>query len=230
MSPVGKGGRYDGVMGDIAGQGAKPLRADARRNRDQVLAVAREMLSAEGSSASFDEIARRAGVGVGTVYRHFPTRSALFEAVMLGRIEQFTERARLLRAADTAPEEAFRGYFAYLVGEVALNQALCEALDGSDTAIAVPGQVRREFVESFETLLAQAKGAGAVRPDVEVADALDLIISLAAAERRARSRSAPNHLTAIVLDGLTATRAENNRWARHPDGTQLTGTRPEIRS
>jgi AcrR family transcriptional regulator len=216
-------------MGDITGQGAKPLRADARRNRDQVLAVAREMLSVEGSSASFDEIARRAGVGVGTVYRHFPTRSALFEAVMLGRIEQFTEQARLLSAAGTAPEEAFRGYFAHVVGEVALNQALCEALDdGSDTAIAVPDQVRREFVESFETLLAQAKEAGAVRPDVDVADVLDLIISLAAAERRARSRSTPNQLTAIVLDGLTATRAGNNRRARHPGGTHFTGTRPEI--
>ena len=190
-------------MGDNTGQSAKPLRADARRNRDQVLAVAREMLSADGSSVPFDDIARRAGVGVGTVYRHFPTRNALFEAVVADRVAEFTERARVLSAAVPAPEDAFCGYFAHLVGEVALNQALCEALDDGDgSAIAIPDQLRREFVRSFETLLSQAKNAGAVRPDVDVADVLDLLIGAAAAERRARSRSAPGQLTAVVLDGL----------------------------
>jgi AcrR family transcriptional regulator len=190
-------------MGDTAGQVAKPLRADARRNRDQVLAVAREMLALDGSSVSFDEIARRAGVGVGTVYRHFPTRNALFEAVIADRIEKLTERARMLSAAGTAPDKAFRGYFADLVGEVALNQALCEALDNGDgTAIVLPGQLRGDFVRSFETLLSASKKAGTVRADVGIADVLDLVVGVAAAERRARSRGAPNQLTAIVLDGL----------------------------
>ncbi|WP_433525063.1 TetR/AcrR family transcriptional regulator [Nocardia pseudovaccinii] len=188
-------------MGDDAGPIAKPLRADARRNRDQVLAVAREMLSVDGSSVSFDEIARRAEVGVGTVYRHFPTRAALFEAVVIGRIEEFVERARALSAADTQPGEAFRGYFAHLVGEVALNQALCEALDDG-TAIAIPDQLRRDFIESFETLLAQAKSAGEVRPDIDIADVQDLLIGAVEAERRARLRGTPNQLIAVVLDGL----------------------------
>jgi AcrR family transcriptional regulator len=192
-------------MGDTAGRVAKPLRADARRNRDQVLAVAREMLSADGSSASFDEIARRAGVGVGTVYRHFPTRNALFEAVIADRIEKLIDRVRLLSAAGTAPGEAFGGYFAGLVGEVALNQALCEALDNGDgTAIVLPGQLRDDFIRSFETLLSQSKEAGAIRADVDIAAVLDLVVGLAAAERRARSRGVPNQLTAIVLDGLRA--------------------------
>ncbi|MEV5649619.1 TetR/AcrR family transcriptional regulator [Nocardia sp. NPDC052254] len=190
-------------MSDNAGRIAKPLRADARRNRDQVLAIAREMLSADGSSVSFDEIARRAGVGVGTVYRHFPTRNALFEAVVVGRVEEFTARARTLSAAGTPPPDAFCDFFAHLVGEVALNQALCEALDGDDgTAIAIPVELRREFIHSFGTLLAQAKQAGEVRSDVDVADVLDLLIGTAAAERRARSRSAPEQLTGVVLDGL----------------------------
>lgn len=192
-------------MGKDAGQVAKPLRADARRNRDQVLAVAREMLSVDGSSASFDEIARRAGVGVGTVYRHFPTRSALFEAVVVGRVEEFTERARLLAGTDTAPEDAFFDYFTHLVGEVALNQALCEALDDDGgTAVAIPDRLRHDFIRSFDTLLSRAKEAGAVRPDIDVADVLDLVIGAATVERRARARNAPNPLIAVVLDGLRA--------------------------
>jgi AcrR family transcriptional regulator len=190
-------------MGDTAGQVAKPLRADARRNRDQVLAVAREMLAVDGSSVSFDEVARRAGVGVGTVYRHFPTRNVLFEAVIADRVEKLTERARMLSAAGTAPDEAFRGYFADLVGEVTLNQALCEALDNGDgTAIVMPGQLRDDFVRSFETLLSESKKAGAVRAEVDIAGVLDLVVGVAAAERRARSRGVPNQLIAIVLDGL----------------------------
>jgi AcrR family transcriptional regulator len=195
-------GRYDRAMDDNAGPVAKPLRADARRNRDQVLAVAREMLAVDGSSVSFDEIARRAGVGVGTVYRHFPTRNVLLEAVVLGRVEKFAERARML-SAGTAPAEAFRGYFAHLVGEVALNQALCEAFDnGNATAITIPDHLRDEFIRSFETLLSQAKKAGAVRPDIDIADVLDLVIGMATAERRARVRSTPNQLITVVLDGL----------------------------
>ncbi len=192
-------------MGDTAGQAARPLRADARRNRDQVLAAAREMLAADGSSASFDEIARRAGVGVGTVYRHFPTRNALFEAVIADRVEKLIERARMPAAAGAAPDEAFRGYFTDLVGEVALNQALCEALDnGHGIAVVLPGQLRDDFVRSFEALLSQAKEAGAVRADVDIADVLDLVVGVATEERRARSRGVPNQLTAVVLDGLRA--------------------------
>ncbi|AHH16832.1 putative transcriptional regulator, TetR family [Nocardia nova SH22a] len=190
-------------MSDKAGRIAKPLRADARRNRDHVLAVAREMLSAEGSSASFDEIARRAGVGVGTVYRHFPTRNALFEAVVVGRVEEFTERARALAGADSAPESAFCAFFAHLVGEVALNQALCEALDGGDgTAIVIPSRLRRDFVESFGSLLAHAKKAGEIRSDVDIHDVLDLLIGMAGAEHRARLRGAPGTLITVALDGL----------------------------
>ncbi|WP_194290004.1 TetR/AcrR family transcriptional regulator [Nocardia macrotermitis] len=192
-------------MGENAAHDARPLRADARRNRDQVLAVARDMLSVEGSAVSFDEIARRAGVGVGTVYRHFPTRNALFEAVVIGRVEEFTERARLRSEAATSGE-VFCDYFAHLVGEIALNQALCEALDDSDDiAVAMPARLRDEFIRSFETLLVQAKRDGTIRDDVDLADVLDLLIGTATAERRARSRDSGSPLIAVVLDGLRAT-------------------------
>jgi AcrR family transcriptional regulator len=201
-------------MADEAGPIGKPLRADARRNRDQVLAVAREMLSVDGLSVSFDEIARRAGVGVGTVYRHFPTRNVLFEAVILGRVEEFVERARTLAAADAAGA-AFLGYFAHLVSEVALNQALCEAFDhGTGAGIAIPELLRQDFIQSFDALLKHARAAGTVRPDIDIADALDLLIGAATVEHRARLRGTPNHLVAVVLDGLRPQQSATQDAAR----------------
>src|ERR1700722_14720405 len=80
----------------VEGSEARPLRADARRNRDRVLEAARAAFGAEGSGVSLDEIARRAGVGAGTVYRHFATKEALFEEVVFDRIEQLVEEARVL--------------------------------------------------------------------------------------------------------------------------------------
>lgn len=189
-------------MVDTVGPTGRPLRADARRNHDLVLATAREMLSASGLSVSFDEIARRAGVGVGTVYRHFPTRHALFEAVILGRIEQFVKRAETL-ADDTQPGEAFLDYFTHVVDQVSLNQALCDALEASTGAdFAAPAHVQREFLQAFDTLLRRAQEAKQVRSDLDIADVLDLAIGCATAERQARHRDAPNRMVAVVLDGL----------------------------
>jgi AcrR family transcriptional regulator len=190
------------VVVDKSGPTGRPLRADARRNRDLVLVTAREMLSAGGLSVSFDEIARRAGVGVGTVYRHFPTREVLFEAVILGRIEEFVRRAQTL-ADDTEPTEAFLDFFSHVVGELSVNQALCEALEASTgVGFAAPENVRREFLQAFDTLFRRAQDAGKLRSDLSVADVLDLVAGSATAERRARHRDAPNRLVAVVLDGL----------------------------
>ncbi|WP_373995282.1 SbtR family transcriptional regulator [Nocardia africana] len=82
------------------------------------------------------------------------------------------------------------------------QSALCEALDDGDTAVAIPDRLRHDFIRSFDTLLSRAKAAGAVRPDIDVADVLDLVIGAATVERRARARDAPNPLIAVVLDGL----------------------------
>jgi AcrR family transcriptional regulator len=189
---------------DKTGPTGRPLRADARRNRDLVLATAREMLSARGLSVSLDEIARHAGVGVGTVYRHFSTRNALFEAVILGRIEGFVERAKAL-ADDGNPGKAFVDYFTHLVNQVSLNQALCDSLEGdAGMGFAAPESVQREFLQAFDTLLGRAQEVGKVRSGLDIGDVLDLAIGCATAERRARHRDASNRLLAVVLDGLCA--------------------------
>src|SRR3954454_21665376 len=91
-------GVVSGCQGGLLPE-SKPLRADARRNRDRLLAVAAEAFAADGADASLDAIARRAGVGSGTLYRHFPTREALIKAVYWARVEQVCARGAELRAA-----------------------------------------------------------------------------------------------------------------------------------
>src|SRR5882757_9309296 len=110
-----------------AGRG---LRADARRNRARVLAVAAEVFAAEGLSVPVHEIARRAGVGTGTVSRHFPTKEALYEAVFVSRVEWLVGRARLLKNAADAGG-AFFDFFGAIVTEGAANRGLADALTGA---------------------------------------------------------------------------------------------------
>src|ERR1700728_3738805 len=105
----------------------RPLRADARRNRDRVLDAARAAFGAEGSDASLDEIARRAGVGAGTVYRHFPTKEALFEAVVIDRMGELIQEAQAL-LVDPDPGRAFASFVERLGREGALKRDLVEAL------------------------------------------------------------------------------------------------------
>src|SRR6202167_3157820 len=99
----------------------RPQRADARRNRDRVLKAARAAFAAEGSDASLDEIARRAGVGTGTVYRHFATKEALFEAGVFDRIDKLIQEARAF-ADDLDPSRAFSSFVERLAREGALKQ------------------------------------------------------------------------------------------------------------
>ncbi len=179
----------------------KTLRADARRNRELVLDAARDLLAEHGVAVSFDAIARAAGVGVGTVYRHFPDRPALFEAVVLDRIVGFAADARA--AADAEDHgAAFLAFFTRLARQVALNQALCDAMpDGGDGGVAVPAELRAEFLAALTELLTRAQDAGAIRTDVTVTDVLDLVIGFAAAGRRGRTDT----IIAIAAAGLAVT-------------------------
>src|SRR5215467_9547609 len=100
--------------GEQMAQPARKLRADAARNRTRVLEVAYDTFAAEGLSVPIDEIARRAGVGAGTVYRHFPTKDSLFQAIVLTRHERMTAQARQLASARD-PGAAFLDFLAALV-------------------------------------------------------------------------------------------------------------------
>jgi AcrR family transcriptional regulator len=178
------------------------LRADARRNRASVLRAAQEAFAAEGLAVPLDEIARRAGVGAGTVYRHFPTKEALFETIVLGRVQEMGDRIRQWAAAPE-PGTAFFAMFTELAEQGAMKRDLVDALTAA--GIDVTGRLseaRAGIRDSIGILLARAQAAGAVRPDVTTEDVSTLLgtVFLAATQQ---SGSAARALS-VIADGLRA--------------------------
>jgi AcrR family transcriptional regulator len=145
----------------------RPLRADARRNRDKVLRAAREAFAAAGYGVPLDEIAARAGVGPGTVYRHFPTKEALFQAVITARIADLIADARS-RADAGDPGAAFFGFLARIGAEAAAKRDLPDA-------IAISGSLQNQLNAALDVLLRRAQQAGAVRADVRTPDLIVLL-------------------------------------------------------
>jgi AcrR family transcriptional regulator len=191
--------------GDAAAPRAgRPLRADAQRNRERVLEVARETFAAEGLSVPIDEIARRAGVGAGTVYRHFPTKESLFEAVILSSIERLAAQARtLLRAREPGP--AFFGFFSELLDEAGTSRALLEALAGAGVDIKTSiGDAGSTLDSILAKLFTRAQRAGAVRKDLDQSDLKALMVGALAMQNQS-SPSSRHSLISVVCDGLRTT-------------------------
>ena len=200
---------------------ARPLRADARRNRERVLAAAEAAFSELGASVPLDEIARRAGVGPGTVYRHFPTKERLFEAVVLDRLQRLAEAAAA-HAAAPDPAQAFFVFLARMLEEATSSRALKDALAGPDFAAHVADSpARRELGEALAVLLGRAQRAGAVRRDVAIADLMALLAgaALAAATPSDAADGGTGRLAlvhGVLCDGLRPPRREASRDRARP--------------
>jgi AcrR family transcriptional regulator len=156
----------------------RPMRADAARNYDKLVAAAREAFTEADRSAALEDIARRADVGIGTLYRHFPTRRDLIEAVYVDEVEQLSRSAA--DHAGQEPWEALTGWLHRFVGYVATKQALAEELfaiagSGSD----VFQNCRLLLYGAGEPLLQRAKDSGAVRPDVTIAEVVRMVSGIA---------------------------------------------------
>ncbi|GAA3382237.1 TetR/AcrR family transcriptional regulator [Cryptosporangium minutisporangium] len=185
--------------------GERGLRADARRNRARVLEVAIEAFAAEGLAVPVHEIARRAGVGTGTVSRHFPTKESLFQAIVSARVERLVTQARTIEA-EHDPADAFFAFFEVMAAAGALDRGLADALIGAgfdiDAAAAATGY---DLNEHFHRLLTAAQNAGAVRGDVDFADVKALLAGCLARERDTADPAARDRLIAIVRAGLRPT-------------------------
>ena len=185
------------------GGGVQVQRADARANRVRILDVAEQVFGKGGESASTEEVARLAGVGIATVFRHFPTKAALLEAVLARRFDRLREQAEaLLNAAD--PGQAFLSFFCYLVADAPAKIGIAEALleaggDGGGEAAQASSELRR----AFGALLQRAQHAGVIRDDVELPEVYALLVgvSRAAAHEHLDEQGRARVLT-IVFDGL----------------------------
>jgi AcrR family transcriptional regulator len=178
----------------------RPLRADARRNRAKVLQTAYEVFAAEGLGVPIDEIARRAGVGAGTVYRHFPTKEALYRAIVEDRVEHLVTRAREL-AASADPGAGFFGFLDLMTSEGATDKGLVDALAGEGFDIeAVMPEHEQAFKAALAELLVRAQQAGAVRADVTPADVKTLMVGCQSMQRYAGADA--DRVLAVVRAGL----------------------------
>ncbi len=175
----------------------RQLRADAQRNRDRVLAIAQQVFAAEGLAVPIDEIAKRAGVGIGTVYRHFPTKEALFAAIVHDRMERLIELAT--DAADDAkPGDAFFAVLVRMFEDGAHKKDLVDALTGAGVDVRAQAKdVKPRLHKALGHLLKRAQTAKAVRAGIDVAD----VMALLSATFRGGS---PAKLFAVVRDGLRA--------------------------
>ena len=194
-------------MGSDA-KAARSLRADARRNRARVLQAAQAAFAAEGPSVPLDEIARRAGVGPGTVHRHFPTKEARFEAVVRSRLEALMDDARALAAADD-PGAAFFGFLSRVADEGLQKRDLVEVLRaaGLDPTAATAG-ISNELRRAINQLLTRAQEAGAVRDDVSIAELMAVLAGISVAiQHYGGDAGLPARVLAIVSDGLRPGRA-----------------------
>jgi AcrR family transcriptional regulator len=181
----------------------RPLRADARRNRAQILAAAEEVFAASGLAVPIDEVAARAGVGVGTVYRHFPNKEALFEAIVLHRMEGLVADARELADAP----DASRAFFAFLekfAAQIATKRDLGDALSRAGIDIKVRAEVLLpELQSAVGHLVVRAQHAGAIRRDVTAEEVFALVAGTCmAAENSGLGPAGFRRLLSVVCEGL----------------------------
>ena len=177
----------------------RPKRADARRNYEKVLAAAREAFAEGGEATALEEIARRAGVGIGTLYRHFPNRQALLEALYVGEVEDFCRTAAELEETD--PWEALTGWLEGFIGYLATKQALAaELLNYLEQDAALFQVCRASLFEAGEPLLKRAQEAGVVRPDVNIGEVIQMVVGIAKIPASDPEQTA--HILRVALDGL----------------------------
>jgi AcrR family transcriptional regulator len=182
--------------------GGRTLRADARRNRDRLLSVAVRAFSQDGPDVTLDSIAKEAGVGIGTLYRHFPTREALIEAAYRSELARLCDAVPdLLR--DMPPDEATRiwmdRYLEYMTTKRGMADALRVVIASGGTPYA---QSRDRLITAITSLLQAGAASGALRADIEPADVLASLsgISLAAGEPAQRAQA--RRLLDLLMDGL----------------------------
>ncbi|WP_168220772.1 TetR/AcrR family transcriptional regulator [Streptomyces sp. RFCAC02] len=191
--------------GDDAPPGERPPRRDAERNRRRVLAAGREVFAERGLAATLNDVAHHAGVGVGTVYRKFPDKQALAEAVFTEELDEIAAAARAALAAGDA-FTALAGFLTHALERAARNRGLRELMRHGTLDGTRPARAREEIAAHCRTLLARSRAQGTLREGVtenDMAPIAAMIDAVMALPGDAPSGTWRRYLT-IVLDGLRA--------------------------
>ncbi|HWK25549.1 MAG TPA: helix-turn-helix domain-containing protein [Solirubrobacter sp.] len=185
----------------------RPLRADARRNRERVLKAAQVAFAERGHDAQMDDVARRAGVGVGTVYRHFPTKEALVEALATDRFERILAAGReALEAPD--PWDGFTGALMAGAELTASDRSFSEIVGELTGPMPVPEPLLKELYDVYGELMRRAQTAGQLRSDLVLDDIPMIMCGIGIGARKTHEcPQAWRRHAAILIDGLRASGA-----------------------
>jgi len=188
--------------GRRAPAGRRPLRADARRNDKRLLDVAYRLFTEKGPEVPMEEIARRAKVGIGTLYRHFPTRADLLEEVYLDKMETLIERSLALRDS-LPPGEALFAWLQDEADHMIDSRALKACLVSTSPGRLSRGNWKERLIGAGAALLEAAENVGAVRTGLDANDLLQLVHAITVAAERSPDPSAQAHrLLKVMTDGL----------------------------
>jgi AcrR family transcriptional regulator len=181
----------------------RALRADAVKNRQRILEAAEATFASEGLSVPVDRVAERAGVGVGTLYRHFPTKEALFEAIVMTRLDDLLTEAQTAADAED-PAAALFTFLRHFAREASAKHDLFDAMGAAGFDIKSQcAETVDEIKRAVDRLVERAKVAGAIRPDVGAEEIIGLIVGVCqAAQQSAYDEAATNRMIDIVCDGI----------------------------
>ncbi|MFF2302616.1 TetR/AcrR family transcriptional regulator [Streptomyces sp. NPDC058128] len=181
-----------------------PRRTDARLNRERLVAAAQQVFAEAGPGASLNRIAQRAGVGPGTLYRHFPNRQALLAAVLRDRIEKLVEQADVLTATES-PDEALAQWLGALLAHARLNQGMGSALLVEEPEKTLGVNCHRLILDAAAALLAGAQARGTARADLAAGDLVQLVVGIALSTAHGPDTDQPARLLDLVLDAVFGT-------------------------
>jgi AcrR family transcriptional regulator len=202
-------GSDESAVGDATGrrtvqiESVRPMRSDAVKNRTRILQAAEEIFSVEGIAVPIDAVAAKAGVGVGTLYRHFPNKEALFEAIVIDRISQLLETADVLKVADD-PGAALFAFLRELAQHASAKRDLFDALTSAGIDIKSRcSALVDEMMRNLAQLLNRAVTAGAVRDDLSAQEIINLVIGTChAGAESGIDEAGLQRMVGVVIDGL----------------------------
>ncbi|MFD4393419.1 TetR/AcrR family transcriptional regulator [Kitasatospora sp. NPDC058478] len=183
-------------------EAGRPLRADAQRNRDKILAAAVRVFSEEGLDAHFERIAREAGVGTGTLYRNFPTREALIEAAYRNEVARLCEAAAGL-LATMPPAEALRVWTRRFIDYATAKYGMADALRAVVASGSNPYADSHEMIQgALNSLMEAGAAAGTIRSDIRPTDMFAALAGIALTSAKPEQREQAERLLDLTLDGL----------------------------